>query len=172
MKNFIKMSFLFLAFATMTINAQAQKYGYINSDEILSSMNEVKQMQPELESLQTQLQKKGQGMVEALKAKSTKAQQQLERGEMSPKEQETMQAELQADQEEIMGFERERQQKMIQKREELLKPIIDKVNGAIDLVAKEKGFTIIFNGSPSAGFLLYVDGTADVTTEVKSKLGI
>ena len=168
----MKLGILFIAFFSMTMTVQAQKYGYVNSEEILSGMNEVKQMTPELESLQTQLQKKGQQMVESLKEKSNKAQAKLERGEMSPKEQETMQVELQADQEEIMVFEREMQQKMIQKREELLKPIIDKVNGAIDAVAKEKGFTIIFNGSPSAGFLLYVDGTADVTTEVKSKLGI
>ena len=63
MKNLIKISFLFIAFLSMSMNVQAQKYGYVNSDEILAGMNEVKQMAPELESLQTQLQKKGQQML-------------------------------------------------------------------------------------------------------------
>ncbi len=172
MKNFIKMSFLFLAFATMTINAQAQKYGYINSDEILASMNEVKQMQPELESLQTQLQKKGQGMVESLKAKSAKAQQQLERGEMSPKEQETMQAELQAEQGKIMAFEQEMQETIMKKRQTLLEPILERVNNAINEVAKAQGYTMVFNGSPAVGVLLYVDESSNITPAVKAKLGL
>ena len=172
MKNLIKISFLFIAFLSMSMNVQAQKYGYVNSDEILAGMNEVKQMAPELESLQTQLQKKGQQMVEDLKVKSDNAQQKLERGEMSPVDQEKMQAELQNDQNAILAFEREMQEKILKKREDLLKPILEKVNTAIDSVAKEQGYTMIFNGSPNAGILLYVDGSADVTAAVKTKLGI
>ncbi|MEM9820392.1 MAG: OmpH family outer membrane protein [Bacteroidota bacterium] len=172
MKKFMKISFLFIAFLSMTLTVQAQKYGYVDSENILNGMNEVKQMTPELESLQTQLQKKGQQMVEDLQTKSKNAQAKLERGEMSPKEQETMQAELQQDQSKILAFEQEMQQKMLDKREELLKPILDKVNGAIEQVAKENGYTMIFNGSRAAGILLFVDGSADITPQVKTKLGI
>ncbi len=172
MKKFMKISVLFIALLSISLSAQAQKYGYVNSDAILASMSEVKQMTPELESLQAQLVKKGESMVTALKEKSSKAQQKMERGEMSPLEQEKVQTELQADQNKIMGFEQEMQQTILKKRQELLQPILDKVNDAITAVAKAQGYTMIFNGSPQAGILLYVDGTADVTTAVKSQLGI
>jgi len=172
MKKIIKISFLFFAMAMMTLNVQAQKYGYINSDAILASMNEVKQMQPELESLQTQLQKKGQQMVEALQQKSTKAQQKLERGEMSPLEQQTMQEELQKDQQGIMAFEQEMQETIMKKRQSLLEPILEKVNTAINEIAKAQGYTMIFNGSPAVGVLLYVDESSDITPAVKTKLGL
>ncbi len=172
MKKFIKISFLFVALLSFTMNAQAQKYGYVNSDEILGGMNEVKQMTPELESLQTQLTKKGQSMVEALKEKSNKAQLKLERGEMSPVEQEKMQAELQADQNKILGFEREMQETLMKKREELLQPILERVSVEQTPTSINATYTMIFNGSPNAGILLYVDGSADITTAVKGKLGI
>lgn len=172
MKKFMKISFLFAALFCFALTAQAQKYGYVDSDAILAGMNEVKQMTPELESLQTQLQKKGQSMVEALKEKSTKAQRKLEAGEMSPIEQEKIQAELQEDQNKILGFEREMQETILKKRQELLEPILTKVNTAIDAVAKAQGYTMIFNGSPQAGILLFVDGTGDLTGAVKSQLGL
>ena len=103
MKKFMKISFLFIAFLSMTLTVQAQKYGYVDSENILNGMNEVKQMTPELESLQTQLQKKGQQMVEDLQTKSKNAQAKLERGEMSPNELETMHDEMQKDQSKIFS---------------------------------------------------------------------
>ena len=54
-------------------------------------------------------------------------------------------------------------------RDEMLRPLIDKVNKAIDVVAKESGFTYIFDSG--TGFLLYLGGE-DVTLLVMDKLGI
>ncbi len=52
---------------------------------------------------------------------------------------------------------------------ELLKPLIDKVNNAIDKVAVANGYTYIFDSG--VGALLYLGGD-DVTDLVKAQLGI
>ena len=52
MKQFMKISFLFVAFFALSLNVSAQKYGYVNSDLILSEIPEFKQMEPQLEALQ------------------------------------------------------------------------------------------------------------------------
>ena len=56
------------------------------------------------------------------------------------------------------------------KRQELLKPIQDRVNKAIKDVATEKGFLYIFDSG--MGVILYSDPAADATKMVKDKLGI
>jgi outer membrane protein len=51
-----------------------------------------------------------------------------------------------------------------------LKPIIDKAKKAIEDVAKENGYTYIFDSS--VGVLLYYENSDDIMTLVKKKLGL
>lgn len=170
MNSFWKIGSLFtLVWAlTFTTTAQAQKFGYLNSAAILSEMPEVKQADANLEALQKQLQKKGQGMVEQLQKDYTAIQQRIERGELSPKQQEEEAAKLKAREQEIGQFEQDMAKQLQDKRNELLQPIYDKVNKAIADVAKENGFQFIFD----QGVLLYSEDTQDVSKLVKAKLGI
>jgi outer membrane protein len=172
MKQFMKISFLLVAFFALSLNVSAQKYGYVNSDLILSEVPEFKQMEPQLESLQKVLQKKGQKMVEDLQREAAAAEAQVQKGELSPVQQEAKQKELQEKQSKIMEFEQTMQQQLLAKRNELLEPILVKINDAISAVAKAEGYTMLFNGSPGAGILLYADDAQDATTAVKSHLGL
>lgn len=152
----------------MVSAVQAQKFGYVNSQEILASMPDVKQADANLEALQKQLQKKGQGMVEQLQKDYAAIQQKIERGELSPKEQETEGKKLETRQQEIAKFEQEMVNQIQEKRATELKPISDKINKAISDVAKENGFQFIFD----QGILLYAESAQDVSSLVKGKLGI
>ena len=172
MKQIMKISFLFVAFFALSLNVSAQKYGYVNSDLILSEVPEFKQMEPQLESLQKVLQKKGQKMVEDLQRESQAAQADLEAGKLSPVQQEAKQKELQEKQNKILEFEQTMQQQLLAKRNELLEPILLKINEAITAVAKAQGYTMLFNGSPGAGILLYADDAQDATSAVKTQLGM
>ena len=172
MKQFMKISILFLTFFAFSLNASAQKYGYVNSDLLLSEIPEFKQMEPQLESLQKVLQKKGQKMVEDLQRESQAAQADLEAGKLSPVQQEAKQKELQEKQNKILEFEQTMQQQLLAKRNELLEPILVKINDAITSVAKAQSYTMLFNGSPGAGILLYADEAQDATAAVKSQLGL
>jgi len=75
---------------------------------------------------------------------------------------------LQKKEQEIMKFEQEMQQKLGSKEQELLNPILAKVNNAIQAVAKENSFQFIFD--TSSGVLLYADESQDITSMVKAKL--
>jgi outer membrane protein len=46
------------------------------------------------------------------------------------------------------------------------------VRNAIQAVAKENGYTYVFDGSPGVGVLLYADETTNITPLVKAKLNI
>ena len=69
MKQITKLFILVLMMAATAFNADAQKFGYLNSAEILSGMTEVKQADSSMEALQKQLQKKGQQMVQSYQTK-------------------------------------------------------------------------------------------------------
>ncbi|MEZ5040804.1 MAG: OmpH family outer membrane protein [Saprospiraceae bacterium] len=168
MKRILKLSTLIIAMIGMVSAVQAQKFGYVNSAEILSGMPDVKQADANLEALQKQLQKKGQGMVEQLQKDYVEIQQKIERGELSPKQQEEEGKKLETRQQEIAKFEQEMVNQIQNKRSELLKPISDKINKAIEDVAKENGFQFIFD----QGILLYAESAQDVSAMVKTKLGI
>ncbi len=170
MKKIIKLSFLFVALLSMTATLEAQKFGYVHSAAILSEMPEVKQADSNLETLQKQLIKKGEGMVELLQKDYAAIQQRVAAGELSPKQQEDEGKKLETRQSEIAKFEQEMQEQIVGKREELLKPIYDKVNQAIKEVANEGGYQMIFDASTS--ILLYADEDADISDLVKTKLGI
>ncbi len=168
MKKMIKIGSLLLLMMSVTVVAQAQKFGYVNTASILAQMPEVKQADANLEALQKQLQKKGQDMLTKLQNDYVAIQQQVERGELSPKQQETEAQNLEKRQQEIASFEQDMVKQIQDKRTELLQPIYDKINNAISEVASENGYTMIFD----ANVLLYSEDSQDVSEMVKSKLGI
>jgi len=151
-----------------TISAQAQKFGYVNSDAVLAAMPQVKQAEANLDALQKQLQKKGQNMVEELQQDYMKIQQQIEQGELSPKQQEEEAKKLEDRQKEIADFEQDMMSQVQEKRQELLEPILENVNQAIQDVAKEEGFQFVFDST----ILLYAEDSQNLTNKVKAKLGL
>ncbi len=168
MKATLKITSLFIALFCVTVSLQAQKFGYINSNAILAEMPDVKQADAQLEALQKQLQKKGQGMVEKFQQDYVAIQQKVERGELSPKQQEEEAKKLETAQTDIQKFEQEMVDQLQKKRAELMNPILEKVNNAIQAVAKEGSYQYIFD----EGVLLYKDPSMDITAMVKTKLGI
>lgn len=150
--------------------AQAQKFGYVNSAAVLSELPEMKQMQSTLEAYQTILKKDGEAKVTAFKQKQEGAAQKKQRGEMTPKEEETVTAELQKMQEDLYAYGQKMEADMAEKQQKEMEPILTKVNTAIQDVAKEGNFQYIFDAQ--SGVILYADETSDVTKLVKAKLGI
>jgi outer membrane protein len=163
----MKMAMLALVLVASTASIQAQKFGFANSQEILGEMPEVKQAEANLEALQQQLQKRLQASIEQLQADYLDIQQKIERGELSPRQQEVEAQTLQERQQKLAGEEQDMVNQIQSKREELLEPIYKRVNDAIAEVAKEKEYTFIFDQA----VLLYYEEAMDVSTDVRTKLG-
>ncbi len=106
----------------------------------------------------------------ALQAAAETLQKEYDSGILTPLQAQQRQAELQKQQEYIQKFEQDAQQLVSAKREELLKPILLKVDEAIKAVATENGYAMIFD--TSTGAMLFANDTDDVTALVKKKLGL
>ena len=165
-----KFFILVFAFIFSSLSVSAQKVAYINSQEILASLPEVKQANSDIEVMKGMFQKKGEEMVKDLQMKYQDLQQKQAGGTLAPVEIEKQAAALKAEEAKVGVFEQSSQQKIMEKSEELLKPIQDKVNKAIKDVASENGFLYIFDSG--MGVVLYADPAADATKLVKTKLGI
>lgn len=87
---------------------------------------------------------------------------------MSPVQQQTEGEKLQARQEQLGQEEQGMVQQIQEKRNELLEPIYADINTAIEEIAKEKGFTFIFDKQ----VLLYGEESQDVSNEVRAKLSM
>lgn len=168
MKKFLQLAIVAVMVLAATATASAQKFGYVNSTEILATMPAMKAAESNLEALQKQLQKQGQAMVTKFQTDVAALQKQAADGELTPKQQQEESAKLEARQQEIGDFENKMVNDLQEKRAELLKPIYDSVNSAIEAVAKEGGYQFIFDQQ----VLLYGEEAADVSAAVKAKLGI
>lgn len=168
MRKFIKISCLLVMFTMITMSAQAQKFGFIDSDALLIEMPKVKQARANLEVLQKQLQTKGQNMVTDFQTKVTALQTKSQQGLITPKDAAEEEKKLMKKQEEIQAFEQDMIRQLQEREAKELQPILDEVNAAIKAVAKENGYQFIFEKKT----LLYFEDSMDVGSLVKAKLKI
>jgi outer membrane protein len=168
MRKFIKISFLFVMLAFVAFDAQAQKFGYVDSDAILAELPKVKQARATLEVLQKQLQAKGQNMVNDFQKKYTDLQDKQAKGVITQKDLEAEAKKLEAKQLEIQQYEQDMMKQLAEKEQKELNPILEEVNNAIQAVAKENGYQYIFEKKT----LLYFDEAMDVSSLVKAKLNM
>ena len=154
----------------LAVGSYAQKFGYLNSVALLSELAEVKQADSNLKAFQTQLTKRGQEMVKELQEKAAELERKKEQGLISPKDYQDQAAKLQEEEAKIASYEKEVYDKLAKKREEEYKPILERVNTAMQDVAKENGFLMVFDSGSQ--ILLYGDQTLDLSPMVKAKLGL
>jgi len=170
MKSFSKIAlFIFIVMCTINANAQQKiKVGYINSDSLMlvmpgtDSANAI--LQAEYKTYQTKLA----AMSEELNTKYQAYQANL--STMSALIKETTLAELQDLNARIESFSSSADSTFAKRKVEVLKPIQAKALKAIGEVAKENGYTYIIDSA--VGVLLYKTEGDDISSLVKSKLGI
>jgi outer membrane protein len=166
MKNILRIATLCLAMVALTASVQAQKFGYVNTNKILENLPEVKQADANIAAMQKQLENKYKKDLEALQTMYVEVQGQVQQGTMSPKQQEEAAAKIKAEEDKLRAFEADSQNKLMTKRNELVQPILDRVNNAIQAVGKEGGYQFIFDEQ----VLLYKEASQDVTEMVRAKL--
>lgn len=150
--------------------AQKQKFGHINSGNLLELLPEVKNADAELGKLRDKLMQEMETKLAAFQERYQKAVQLVNSGELSPKQQQEKEQQIRSEQETLQKFEQSIQAQIAQKREELLQPILTKVDNAIQEVAKEGGYSMVFD--TSTGGLLFAADSEDLMAKVKAKLGI
>ena len=163
---------LFILFFSVTaiFCLSAQKFGYVNTQELLSGMSEMKLADNQVKALQNELLTKGEEMVIKFENDYKAYMKEANGGTLSKVLMQQKESVLVAKQEEIKKYEEEIQQKVAAKREELYKPIIEKVKAEITKLGKEGKYTIIFDSAP--GMILHAADTETLMDILKTKLGI
>ena len=161
-------SILFIALIIISNTLAAQKFGHVNSLELLQSMPDVANAEKSLEEFGNKLKTQIQNMYMEYQNKVT-AYQQDEAG-LSDGMKEVRLNEIQDIQQRVGLAEQSAQQDLLKEKERIYAPILKSVEDAINAVAEENKYTYIFD--TSSGSVLYAADSDDVVSLVKKKLNI
>jgi len=147
-------------------SAFAQKYGHVNSGEVMKVMPGIDSIQIKMMAFQENLKILYENMMNEYQTKRDKLDK--EAGTMSSAVRKLREDEVASIENRIREFEYNVQEDIEEESRKLIAPFEEKVQNAINEVAKEHKYSYIFD----TRILLYYDGGDDVTPLVKKKLGI
>jgi outer membrane protein len=148
----------------------AQKFGHLNSGNLLTLLPEVQRADSVLAIFQNGMLAKGDTMAKGFETRVKQFRADYDAGKLPPIEAQKRQEELQKEQQTLQGFAQEIEQKVAILKKQLLEPVLSKVNDAIRAVGKENGYSAIFD--EGTGVMLFTVPSDDVTPLVKAKLGL
>lgn len=151
---------------------QAQRFGYIDTDFVLNKMPEYKKAQEEINQLSeawakevTDMSKQIESMYSALQAEQVLLTEEMKKERTAAIQKK--EAEMKDYQKKVFGFGG----LFFLKKQELIKPLQDKVADAVDKVAKQNNLAIVFDKAGQL-VMIYTDPRFDYTDFVLDELGL
>ncbi|MFD0792803.1 OmpH family outer membrane protein [Mucilaginibacter litoreus] len=149
--------------------AQAQsKIGHINFSQLIDMMPETKTIKSQLDIYQKQFIDQLTTMNGEYRTKGEAYQ--TKRATMTDAQRTAAEGELQDIAKRMQDYQTSSQQKVEDKQRELGKPLIDKARGAVEQVAKEKGYGYVLDTTNE--YLVVSPAADDLMPAVKTKLGL
>lgn len=156
----------------MTFVSSAQKYGYIDSEFILSKIPEYKEAKERLDKLAERWTKEIEERYEVIKKKKENF---LREESLLPAEEKAKrEAEIKQLEQEAMEMQQLRfgvSGDYFQKRQELIKPIQDRIYEAMQTVASKRNYSFVFDKANQSN-LVYADSKFDISDEVLKEMGV
>ncbi len=152
-------------------SAQAQKYAYVNSQYILENIPDYKNSQQQLDNLSLQWQKEIEDKYAIIDKlyKAYQAEQVLLTEEMKKRRQD----EINAKEKDVKDLQKQRfgyEGDLFKKKQELVKPIQDKIYNAVKKLAADQGYAVIFDKSSDLT-MLYTNPKYDKSDEILTSMG-
>ena len=166
MKTICKVLFLLI----LPFLSFSQKFGYVNTQEILAKMTDVKIANIQLDAYEKELATKGEEMMLKFENQYKLYMNEVNAGQLSKIQMAAKEEELIKKQEEIKKYEQEAEMMMEKKRQELYEPILEKIRTEIDNLGKEGNYTMIFDSAQ--GLLLHAVESENLIGIIKNRLGI
>ena len=145
------------------------KIGYIDSNEIMSKFEEVRQVQVDLEKEQRKLQSEMEGLIQQLD--SLKQEYDRQRLLMSDARRQEKEQDLIKKEQNIQKFQMEKfgpEGEIYRKQNQLLKPVLSKIDEAIQEVGKRQGYDYILDAV--GGAIVYALDSNNLTEDVMEEL--
>ena len=149
--------------------ANAQKFGHVNTQEIIQAMPEYTKAKSEIDALQKQYEADLKSMQDELQKKADAFEK--EQATLPENIKQRRQQELQDMYQKIQQSYQDNQQALAKEQSEKMQAITTKVLDAIKVVGQAGGYVYIMD---LTGGIPYISSTlsTDVTAEVKKKLGL
>jgi|UniRef100_UPI00404ADC4E outer membrane protein len=152
--------------------SSAQKYGFIDSEYILNKLPEYKDAKERLDKLAERWTKDIEERYEVIKIKKNnflREEDLLPADEKKKREEEiaTLESEAMQMQKTRFGVNGD----YFQKRQELIKPIQDKIYEAMQTIASKRNYSFIFDKANQSN-LIFADSKFDLSKEVLKELGV
>ena len=151
----------------ISINSYSQnKFGYIDSQELLLLMPERKTAEGEVQTFAKSLESR----LQAMTAEYQQSVQEYQANEATYTDlvKQDKVTEITGLEQRIQAFQQRANEELIAKEKELLEPILEKARNAIEDVANEGNYTYIFD--KSVGSILYAKESENILDKVKKKL--
>jgi outer membrane protein len=154
--------------AANNITNDTKKLGYVNTMDVFQLMPEAGKADTILAKYAEELEKELEDMYGEYEKKVKDYQ--SKQGDRSATLNQSKQEEILQLQQRIQKTEQAFQQELVEKQRKLLAPIEEKIDKAVQDVAKENGISYVFD--TSKGAILYADEKDDITPLVTKKLGL
>ena len=148
-------------------SAQSVKIGLVDTNAVMTSLPEMKTAQEKMEATAKSYQDEYNKLGEEMNRKLEEFKAMKEDEPAAIKERKTR--ELEDFNQKIQQFQQQADQDLTKLQQDLLMPIQQKVRDAIQSVGKEGGYTLIQELQQQ---LFYAAPAADITADVKAKLGV
>lgn len=155
-----------------TVGLQAQRFAYVDTEYILGKIPEYTQAQTDLDAIAAQWKKEIEDKyaeIDRLYKKFQAEQYLMDEQTKRRKEEEIIQKEKEVKeyQKKKFGYEGE----LFEKRQELVKPIQDRVYNAIKDLAETRNYDFIFDKSSAGSSMLFASPRYDKSEEILQELG-
>lgn len=175
LKTILLTALMVISLAGSTFAQQNIKIGYANIEAILLYMPETKSMNQTIETFRTKLGQDLQNRQAYAQTKLGEYQEKMQTGGYpSEADQKAAEDELVKLDQEIQQKAAESDQKLMAKRQDLMAPIVEKVQKQIKSLASDEGYTYILNTVDGSGVSIVLHGPEgdDLTEKLLNRLGI
>lgn len=171
MKTASKSVILLIAGIFISGNMFAQKYAYVDTKYILENISEYKASQQQLDQLSINWQKEIEAKYATIDKlyKDFQAEQILLTEEMKRKRE----AEITVKEKDVKDFQKQKfgyDGELFKKKQELVKPIQDKIYNAVKKLATEQSYAVIFDKSSDL-IMLYTNPKYDKSDDILNAMG-
>jgi outer membrane protein len=157
---------------TMSASTFAQKFAYVDMDYILSKLTSYTEAQKELDKVSAAWQKEVEAKMKSVD--DTYKQFQAEQVLMTEPMKQQKIKEIEAKEKEVKEFQKTKfgpSGELFKKRQELIKPIQDKIYNEVQKYALAKGFDFVFDRS-SGPSMLYASEKMNKSDDILAALGV
>ncbi|HHM21193.1 MAG TPA: OmpH family outer membrane protein [Bacteroidetes bacterium] len=154
-----------------SVAANAQRIAYVNVRAILESIAEYQEAQKELDELAARWRTEIAGEYDKIKAEYNRYQ--AEQVLLSDEARRAKEDEIMEMEKRVREMQKERfspEGLLFEKRKELVQPIQDRIYGAIQDYADDRGYDFIFDNSNGASGIIFANPEYDKTNDIIDKI--